>query len=126
MCVVENFSQGVDDHGIAAVVNIISVVAHPVDACHIDLVFDSAGLEEGFPGMATAFGPVGYINEQSGATGAWPDRGAGVAGWEPGDVAGSGEPAGRSGDAGGCVTGDGEPAARSVDAGGCVTGDGGR
>jgi len=64
MCVVENFSQGIDKHGIAAVVNIVPIVTHPVDAYDIDLVFDGTGLEEGLPGMAAAFGPVGHVDEE--------------------------------------------------------------
>ena len=60
---IENELVAVDDHAVAGVGDIVAVVPYPVYADDVGLVFDGAGLEEGFPGVGAAFGPVGDIDE---------------------------------------------------------------
>ena len=42
--VIQDLPQGIDDQGIAAVINLVAVISDPVDAHYIRLIFDGAGL----------------------------------------------------------------------------------
>jgi len=42
--VIEDFSEGVDDHGVAGVGDVVAVVPYPIDPDDIGLVLDGAGL----------------------------------------------------------------------------------
>src|ERR1700754_2726954 len=63
LSLIEDLSQWTDDHGVAAVIDIVPVCANPVDTHDIRLVFDGPGLQQRFPGMIAPLRPVGDIKE---------------------------------------------------------------
>src|SRR5260221_2972737 len=85
--VIEDLPKGVNDHGVAAMIDIVSVIADAVDTHYVGLVLDGPGLKQGFPGQAAPFRPVGDIEENvvfEGGRGTCSGGGAGRRGFGPG------------------------------------------
>src|SRR5882757_8269183 len=61
---ITDFPQGIDDHGVTTVIDLIPVLSHPVYADNIRLILNSPGLQKGLPSNAAPFRPVGDVNEQ--------------------------------------------------------------
>ena len=62
--VIKDLAHGVDDHRVAAVLNVVAVIADAVDADNKGLVFDGPGLQQGLPGKGAPLGPVGDVDDQ--------------------------------------------------------------
>src|SRR5271155_641118 len=62
--IVEDLPEGIDDHGVATVMDVVTVIPDAVDADDIHLVFDRPRLEQRFPGVDTTLGPVGDIDQE--------------------------------------------------------------
>src|SRR5579872_3241494 len=61
---VKDLSQRVDDHGIAAMIDIVPVHPHPVHPHYIGLILDRPRLQQGLPGKIAPLRPVGDIDDQ--------------------------------------------------------------
>src|ERR1700761_9216649 len=57
-------TQWVDDHGVAAMMNVMVIISDTVDAGDITLILDSPGLQQRLPGMRPPLRPVRDIKHQ--------------------------------------------------------------